>query len=91
VDERRQLTDLDIRLHALNLAVAQRREVFRVSRKRDDEPDDGGWLAEETLHDARLYADWLANGDQRIETPEQSAAVVAANLDRMGVTLGGEP
>lgn len=53
------LTDQDIRLHALNLAVAQRRDAWV---RREDEPDH---IAEDTLRDARLYADWLANGDAK--------------------------
>lgn len=50
----------EVRAMALNLAVQQRREVFRI--KPGDDDKDPGWLAEETLHDARLYAAWIANG-----------------------------
>lgn len=46
-------TDLDIRLHALNLAVNQRGDVFRAT---------GTDIAAETLATARRYADWITNG-----------------------------
>lgn len=89
-----ELTEIDIRLHALNLAVAQRREVFRLNlsefKRKDDDPDslerkEDGWLARETLTDARLYAEWLTNGDVPVETPEQSATIIDVGLERMGV------
>jgi hypothetical protein len=53
-----------IRLHALNLAVGQRREVFRVNRRDDEEQPYDGEFAREALVDARLYAAWLGRGDE---------------------------
>jgi hypothetical protein len=58
-------TDVDLRLHALNLAVAQSRDKFRFS----DETDQTG----ETLAMARRYRDWIANGDEHGD-PEPGTA-----------------
>lgn len=53
-----QPTPTEIRLHALNIAAAQRREV--MSLKEDEDP---GWLARATLADADLYSRWLETGE----------------------------
>jgi hypothetical protein len=71
-DPDQKLTDVEIRLHALNLAAAQRREVFHVG-KDDGQP---GWLARETLFDAQLYAGWIANGGEVAMPSAPDAAAV---------------
>lgn len=43
------------------------------------------------LDDLAIAATDPAELDAPIETPEQSAAIVDANLTRMGITLGGDP
>ncbi|MFY1595450.1 hypothetical protein [Micromonospora sp. WMMD737] len=70
-------TPVEIRLHALNTAAAQRREVMSI--KEDEDP---GWLARATLADAKLYARWLESG--------AAEGAAAATADQTGLNEPGE-
>ena len=57
--DQKDLTSLDIRLHALNISAATYSNAFRIAR--DDEKSKS--LADQVLADARKYAEWVEHGD----------------------------
>lgn len=84
------LSAVDVRIHALNLAVAQRREppiTFRVSRDVENSEDDDSdretsrRLTEATLEAARAYRDWLQNGDTNGDSAVPVETASASNDD----------
>lgn len=64
-------TDLDIRLHAINLAVAHRRETIQLRR------DDPRRATYETLVEAQAFAAWINDGTLPPEPPNTEGAASA--------------